>query len=37
MVSRALALQRAQIKLLQDARYHEPFFWAPFLLINNWL
>ena len=36
-VSRAVALQRAQLKLLADARYRSPFFWAPFLLINNWL
>ena len=36
-VSRAQALQRAQIILLKDPRYADPFFWAPFLLINNWL
>jgi CHAT domain-containing protein len=36
-VSRAQALQRAQIALLQEPRYADPFFWAPFLLINNWL
>jgi CHAT domain-containing protein len=36
-VSRARALQLAQKALLQDPQYAEPFFWAPFLLINNWL
>jgi CHAT domain-containing protein len=36
-VSRAAALQRAQVKLLADPRYHHPGFWSPFLLINNWL
>jgi CHAT domain-containing protein len=36
-VSRAVALQRAQLKLLDDPRYDHPGFWAPFLLINNWL
>jgi CHAT domain-containing protein len=36
-VSRARALQRAQVKQLQDARYQHPFYWAPFLMINNWL
>jgi CHAT domain-containing protein len=36
-VSRAVALQRAQIHLLQDPRYQHPFFWAPFLLLNSWL
>jgi CHAT domain-containing protein len=35
-VSRAVALQRAQLKLLDDPRYQSPFFWSPFLLINNW-
>jgi CHAT domain-containing protein len=36
-VSRAQALQRAQLALLQDPQYADPFFWGPFLLINNWL
>jgi CHAT domain-containing protein len=36
-LSRAHALQRAQVKLLHDMRYEHPIFWAPFLLINNWL
>jgi CHAT domain-containing protein len=36
-VSRARALQRAQIALLKHPQYADPFFWAPFLLINNWL
>lgn len=36
-VSRARALQQAQQQLLHDPHYAEPFFWAPFLLINNWL
>jgi filamentous hemagglutinin family protein len=36
-VSRATALQRAQIHLLDDPDYQHPAFWAPFLLINNWL
>jgi CHAT domain-containing protein len=36
-VSRAVALQRAQLKLLSDPRYQHPGFWSPFLLINNWL
>jgi CHAT domain-containing protein/Tfp pilus assembly protein PilF len=35
--SRALALQRAQLKLLADPRYRHPGLWSPFLLINNWL
>jgi CHAT domain-containing protein len=36
-ISRATALQRAQVKMLGDPRYEHPGFWAPFLLINNWL
>lgn len=36
-VSRAVALQRAQSRLLDDLRYRHPGYWAPFLLINNWL
>jgi CHAT domain-containing protein len=36
-VSRAVALQRAQLHLLQDPRYQHPFFWSPFLLLNSWL
>jgi CHAT domain-containing protein len=35
--SRAEALQAAQLKLLGDIRYDHPGYWAPFLLINNWL
>jgi len=35
--SRAEALQQAQLKLLNDMRYDHPGYWAPFLLINNWL
>lgn len=36
-VSRAVALQRAQLKLLHDRRYQHPRYWSPFLMINNWL
>ena len=36
-VSRARALQQAQRTLLLHPQYADPFFWAPFLLINNWL
>ena len=35
--SRAVALQRAQAKLINDKRYQHPAYWSPFLLINNWL
>jgi CHAT domain-containing protein len=36
-ISRAAALQAAQLKLIDDQRYDHPGYWAPFLLINNWL
>jgi CHAT domain-containing protein len=36
-VSRAVALQNAQKKLLADRRYQHPAYWSPFLLLNNWL
>jgi CHAT domain-containing protein len=35
--SKAQALQQAQLRLLADARYQHPGYWAPFLLIGNWL
>ena len=36
-LSRARALQQAQLKLLRNWRYEHPAYWAPFLLLNNWL
>jgi CHAT domain-containing protein len=36
-LSKAKALQRAQLTLLTDIRYRHPGYWAPFLLIGNWL
>ena len=36
-VSKAVAIQRAQIKLLNDRVYDHPAYWSPFLLLNNWL
>jgi CHAT domain-containing protein len=36
-VSRAAALQRAQLHLLRDTPYKHPAYWSPFLLINSWL
>jgi|CXWL01.1.fsa_nt_gi CHAT domain-containing protein len=35
--SKAVALQRAQLKISSDPTHDHPSFWAPFLLINNWL
>lgn len=36
-LSKAQSLQRAQWSLLDDPRYEHPAYWAPFLLIGNWL
>jgi CHAT domain-containing protein len=35
--SKAHALQEAQRRLLAAQRYGHPAYWAPFLLIGNWL
>jgi CHAT domain-containing protein len=36
-VTKARALQAAQIKLLSDRRYRHPCYWSPYLIIGNWL
>ncbi len=36
-VSKAMALQRAQLMMLEDPIGRHPGYWAPFLLISNWL
>jgi CHAT domain-containing protein len=36
-ISKAKALQQAQLLLLNDRRYQHPGYWSPFLLIGNWL
>ena len=35
--SKAQALQRAQKNLLETPRFQHPYYWAPFLVMNNWL
>lgn len=36
-MSKAGALQNAQLKMLADKRFNHPSYWSPFLLIGNWL
>lgn len=37
-VTKAEALRQAQLSLLQgQRRFNHPFFWAPFVLVGNWL
>jgi CHAT domain-containing protein len=35
-MSKAAALQQAQLRLIRDPVFAHPFFWAPFSLIGNW-
>jgi CHAT domain-containing protein len=37
-VTRAEALRQAQLSILNDPRFRRhPYFWAPFILLGNWL
>jgi len=36
-LSKAKALQKAQLHLLRDKEYENPYYWAPFILVGNWL
>ena len=36
-LSKAKALQQAQLAALKDPRYRHPNYWSAFLLIGNWL
>lgn len=36
-VSKAEALRQAQLALLKTTQYNHPFYWAPFVLVGNWL
>ncbi|PZV12239.1 MAG: hypothetical protein DCF20_17810 [Pseudanabaena sp.] len=36
-VTRAASLRTAQQALLKDSQYNHPYFWAPFVLLGNWL
>ena len=35
--SKAKALQEAQIDLIRDERFRHPGYWAPFLMIGDWM
>ncbi len=35
-ITKAKALQQAQLSLLHS-KYHHPIYWAPFVLVGNWL
>lgn len=36
-VSKAAALRQAQLTLLKNPLYEHPYYWAPFVLVGNWL
>ena len=36
-VTRAEALRRAQVELLHTPGYRAPIYWAPYVLVGNWL
>ena len=38
-ITKAKALRQAQLALLaeEDSQYRHPYYWAPFVLIGNWL
>ncbi|MEO1297930.1 MAG: CHAT domain-containing protein [Cyanobacteria bacterium J06636_16] len=36
-ISKANAIREAQISLLESSEYSHPYYWAPFVLIGNWL
>jgi len=36
-VTKAEALRQAQLTLLHSPQYQHPFYWAPFVLVGNWL
>ncbi|MDF5720277.1 MAG: CHAT domain-containing protein [Rhizonema sp. PD37] len=36
-VTKAEALRRAQVALLHQDDYNSPYYWAPFVLLGNWL
>ncbi|MBD0345663.1 MAG: CHAT domain-containing protein, partial [Coleofasciculus sp. Co-bin14] len=35
--SKAEAIRQAQLALLKKPKYQHPFYWAPFILVGNWL
>ena len=35
--TKAEAIRRAQLVLLKNPRFKRPYFWAPYVLMGNWL
>jgi CHAT domain-containing protein len=36
-LTKAEALRQAQLALVDSEKYRHPFYWAPFVLVGNWL
>lgn len=36
-ITKAEALRQAQINLIQQTDFHDPFFWSAFVLVGNWI
>jgi CHAT domain-containing protein len=36
-MTKAQALHQAQVALLKDERYQNPYYWSPYVLVGNWL
>ncbi len=36
-ISKAEAFKRAQLTLLTNPQYQHPYYWAPYVLVGNWL
>ena len=36
-ISKAMALRKAQLELIDDPRFRHPRYWSPYLIIGNWL
>jgi CHAT domain-containing protein len=36
-VTKAEALRNAQLNLMQNPQYEHPSYWAPYVLVGNWL
>jgi CHAT domain-containing protein len=35
--SKAESLRQAQLSILNNPKYEHPYYWAPFVLVGNWL
>lgn len=36
-ITKAKAIKEAQVNMLKNPLYEHPFYWAPFVLVGNWL